>query len=215
MYRFPRQTGQLPSCSMASAPTKRSRDLYPSKPAWNTSSRKYANFAARSGAIGLLVQNAAGKKHPAYAEGRRGATQEAAKAQEKLGDLSNGHVSGVNPDKFLTWFYRYTSFIYTPWFTILPLAVFALMAGLPSLIGGKLAATHCEFYNFSNKTWGDVVFSIRLLAGRHGMARNRPWARVQTLWRARRRHGLLLDLPDPGLLYRHHGRSHVLAATSG
>ncbi len=65
--------------------------------------------------------------------------------KNRYGDLSQILFPAVNPDPFLTWLHRYTSFIYTWWFTLLT---------LDSL----------QFFNFSNKTWGDVgVFYILAL----------------------------------------------------
>ncbi len=54
-----------------------------------------------------------------------GAPQETEVSHSKWADLSEVTFPAFNPDRFLTWLYGYTKFIYTPWFTILTLIRFA------------------------------------------------------------------------------------------
>ncbi len=62
-----------------------------------------------------------------------------------------------NPDRFLTWFYGWTNWMYTPWFTVLTLMVFALGLGISIAHWSEIGRDTIEFYNFTNKTWGDVI----------------------------------------------------------
>jgi putative peptide zinc metalloprotease protein len=78
------------------------------------------------------------------------------KSHNKWTDLSDVTFPAFNPDRFLTWLYGKTKFIYTPWFTILTLILFAFCAGLTISHWREIGQDMLEFYNFSNKSWGDV-----------------------------------------------------------
>src|ERR1700676_623514 len=77
-------------------------------------------------------------------------------SRSKWADLSEITFPAFNPDRFLTWVYGLTSFIYTPWFTILTLIGFAIGAGITISHWSEIGRDTIEFYNFSNKTWADV-----------------------------------------------------------
>ncbi len=62
-----------------------------------------------------------------------------------------------NPDPFLTRFYSWTKFIYTWWFTVLTLAAFVATAAITATHWKEIGHDTAEFYNFSNKTWLDIV----------------------------------------------------------
>jgi putative peptide zinc metalloprotease protein len=79
------------------------------------------------------------------------------KTKSRYGDLSEILFPAVNPDKFLAWLHEYTSFIYTPWFTLVTLAAFAFSAGITITHWSEIGRDTLEFYNFSHKTWGDVT----------------------------------------------------------
>jgi putative peptide zinc metalloprotease protein len=76
--------------------------------------------------------------------------------KSKFGDLSQILFPAVNPDGFLTSAYKYTSFIYTGWFTLLTLVVFGLMAGITIAHWPEISRDTLRFFNFSEKTWTDV-----------------------------------------------------------
>ena len=78
------------------------------------------------------------------------------KTKSRWADLSDVNFPAFNPDRFLTWFYGYTKFIYTPWFTALTLLGFVLSGTLTVTHWGEIWRDTIDFYNFSNKTWGDV-----------------------------------------------------------
>ncbi len=79
------------------------------------------------------------------------------KKKSRYGDLSLILFPAVNPDKFLTWIYGYSRFFYTRWFTLLTLAAFGLSAGITITHWSEIGRDTLEFYNFSDKTWLDVV----------------------------------------------------------
>jgi putative peptide zinc metalloprotease protein len=79
------------------------------------------------------------------------------RTKSRYGDLAEILFPAVNPDRFLTWLNQYTSFIYTPWFTLITLAAFAFSAGITITHWSEIGRDTLEFYNFSHKTWGDVA----------------------------------------------------------
>jgi putative peptide zinc metalloprotease protein len=79
------------------------------------------------------------------------------KTKSRYGDLSEILFPALNPDKFLTWLNKCTSFIYTLWFTLVTLAAFAFSAAITITHWSEIGRDTLEFYNFSHKTWGDVA----------------------------------------------------------
>jgi putative peptide zinc metalloprotease protein len=81
--------------------------------------------------------------------------------KSRFGDLSEITFPAFNPDKFVTWLYRYTSFIYTWWFTLLTFLGFGITAGISITHWAEIGRDTWEFFNFTDKSWGDVaVFYI-------------------------------------------------------
>jgi len=81
--------------------------------------------------------------------------------KKKYGDLSEIAFPAVNPDRFLTWLHSYTSFMYTWWFTLATLGLFGVMAGITMAHWSEIGRDSLHFFNFADKTWGDVgVFYI-------------------------------------------------------
>jgi putative peptide zinc metalloprotease protein len=76
--------------------------------------------------------------------------------KSKWGDLGTITFPAVNPDKFLTIFHKYTSFVYTWWFTLLSLGMFAVMAGITIAHWDEIGRDTLQFFNFSQKSWADV-----------------------------------------------------------
>ena len=76
--------------------------------------------------------------------------------KSKYGDLAQITFPAVNPDKFLTWFHRYTSWVYTWWFTLISLAAFAVMGAITISHWSEIGRDTLQFFNFSAKTWADV-----------------------------------------------------------
>ena len=79
------------------------------------------------------------------------------KTKSRYGDLSEILFPALNPDKVLTWLNEYTSFIYTPWFSVVTLVAFAFSAAITITHWSEIGRDTLEFYNFSHKTWGDVA----------------------------------------------------------
>jgi len=76
--------------------------------------------------------------------------------KSRWGDLAQITFPAVNPDPFLTWFYKYTSFVYTWWFTLLTLVFFAIMAGITAAHWSEIGRDTLHFFNFTEKSWADV-----------------------------------------------------------
>jgi len=72
-------------------------------------------------------------------------------------DLSLVSFPAFNPDPFLTWFYGKTKFVYTAWFTLLTVLAFGATFGIFAARGSQMWRDTKEFYNFTNKTWGDIL----------------------------------------------------------
>jgi putative peptide zinc metalloprotease protein len=83
--------------------------------------------------------------------------------RSRWADLSMVVFPAFNPDRFLTALYRYTRFIYTPWFTILTLVGFAFTAGITITHWNEIGQDTKEFYNFSNKDWVDIFILYSLI----------------------------------------------------
>jgi len=78
--------------------------------------------------------------------------QKKLKVKSKWADLSNVTFPAFNPDRFLTWFYGHTKFIYTAWFTVLTLILLLFCAVISVTHWNEIWRDTIEFYNFSNKT---------------------------------------------------------------
>jgi putative peptide zinc metalloprotease protein len=77
--------------------------------------------------------------------------------KNRFGDLSEIVFPAVNPDKFVTWWYGKTSFVYTWWFTALTLLAFTIAAAITVVHWSEIGRDTWEFFNFTHKTWGDVL----------------------------------------------------------
>jgi len=76
--------------------------------------------------------------------------------KSKWGDLAQITFPAVNPDKFLTWLYKYTSFIYTWWFTALTLVFFAIMTAITISHWSDIGRDTLRFFNFTEKSWREA-----------------------------------------------------------
>lgn len=86
------------------------------------------------------------------------------KQVDRWADLSDVLFPAFNPDPFLTRFHAYTKFVYTTWFTCLTLGLFAVTAGITITHWREIGRDTAAFYNFSNKTWGDIAVLYVILA---------------------------------------------------
>jgi putative peptide zinc metalloprotease protein len=84
--------------------------------------------------------------------------------KSRYGDLSQIMFPAVNPDPFLAWLHRYTSFMYSWWFTLFTIGLFTVMAAITVTHWSEIGRDSLQFFNFSKKTWGDVgVFYVLAL----------------------------------------------------
>src|ERR1700724_2080024 len=137
------------------------------------------------------------------------------KQKSKYGDLSEILFPAFNPDKFLTWLDKYTSFAYTWWFTLVTLAGFGFAAGSTITHWSEIGRDTLEFYNFANKSWADVfqyyllvIATVVIHEGAHGHACKHYGGR-------RSNNGLCSGLPPACVLHRYdRGRRQGLALTA-
>ena len=79
------------------------------------------------------------------------------KAKNRYSDLSIIIFPAFNPDRWLTRIYARTRFIYTRWFTVLTVLAFLFTAGITLSHWPEIGRDTAEFYNFTEKTFGDIV----------------------------------------------------------
>jgi putative peptide zinc metalloprotease protein len=77
--------------------------------------------------------------------------------KRKFGDLSMITFPAVNPDRFLGWLHERIAFVYTWWFTLITMVVFAFMIGIFITHWSEIGRDTFQFYNFADKTWWDVA----------------------------------------------------------
>lgn len=77
--------------------------------------------------------------------------------KSRWADLSIVSFPAFNPDAFLTWFYARTKYVFTWWFTLLALFAFGVTFGIFIAHWSEVGRDTIEFYNFSNKSWQDIV----------------------------------------------------------
>lgn len=87
------------------------------------------------------------------------------KRHERWANLAEVAFPAFNPDPFLTKLYSYTKFIYSAWFTTLTLLIFVATAGITITHWSEIGRDTMEFYNFSNKSWSDVLLFYGILFG--------------------------------------------------
>jgi putative peptide zinc metalloprotease protein len=75
--------------------------------------------------------------------------------KSKFGDLSEIAFPAINPDKFITWVYGYSSWVYSWWFTLATLIAFAITAAISITHWPEIGRDTAEFFNFTNQSWGD------------------------------------------------------------
>ena len=79
------------------------------------------------------------------------------KGKSRFADLSMITFPAFNPDGFLNWLYPRTRFFYTKWFTALTLVAFSFTLGLTLGHWSEIGRDTVEFYNFTDKTLGDIA----------------------------------------------------------
>jgi putative peptide zinc metalloprotease protein len=156
MFKFPRQNWVLIQLFDGRRSYAEIAEMFSGKTGTQYSMDQIRDFAAELDAMEFWFKTPQEKNivlMQKSAEERR----KLLKRKSAYGDMSLILFPGVNPDKFLTWLYRYTSFLYTRWFTALTLCAFAFVAGITITHWAEIGRDTLEFYNFSDKSWVDVV----------------------------------------------------------
>ncbi len=162
MFKFPPLNWKLAQCFDGQRSFEEIAALYSQQNGVEYDPRDVREFAADLDAIEfwyktpqekniLLMQQAS--------EDRRKKLQQ----RSRWADLSMVMFPAFNPDKFLTRFYNHTKFVYTPWFTAITLIAFAVTAGITVIHWREIGRDTGQFYNFSNKTWGDIFILYALI----------------------------------------------------
>ncbi|HSC44485.1 MAG TPA: efflux RND transporter periplasmic adaptor subunit [Candidatus Acidoferrum sp.] len=79
------------------------------------------------------------------------------KAKHRFADLSLIIFPAFNPDRFLNWLYPKTKFLYSRWFNVVSIAVFLVTVAITVSHWSEIGRDTAEFYNFTDKTFADVV----------------------------------------------------------
>jgi putative peptide zinc metalloprotease protein len=156
MFKFPPLNWALIQLFDGRRSYKEIAELFSRKTGTQYSMEEIRDFAAELGAMEFWYKTPQEKNivlMQKSAEERR----KFLKRKSAYGDLSLILFPAVNPDKFLDWLYKYTYFFYTRWFTVLTLCAFAFSAGITITHWTEIGRDTLEFYNFSDKSWGDVV----------------------------------------------------------
>lgn len=188
MFRFPPSNWELAQLFDGARSYQEIADLYSAQSNTECSIDDVRDLAASLEEIGFWYRTPQEKNillMQKDAEKRRKA-QKATKS--KWGDLAEITFPAFNPDKFLSWLYKYTSWIYTWWFTAITLVFFAIMIGITVTHWSEIGRDTLQFYNFTEKTWGDVaVFYVGAIVAMcwhetgHGHATKHYGARVPAM----------------------------------
>jgi putative peptide zinc metalloprotease protein len=91
--------------------------------------------------------------HHQHQEERRAHVQK----KSKYGDVSHMQFSAWDPDVFLTRWYNAIRFVFTRWFTMLTLAMFAIMAVIFVANWCEIGRDTLQYYTFTEKSFSDIV----------------------------------------------------------
>lgn len=161
MFRFPKANWELAQLFDGNRSYQEIASLYSAQTGAKYSVDEVREFAASLEADGFWYKTAQ-EKNILLMQKDAQKRRKALKAKKsKWGDLAQVTFPAVNPDKFLTGIHKYTSFVYTWWFTALTLAVFTIMMGITIAFWGDIGRDTLHFFNFTQKTWADLaVFYI-------------------------------------------------------
>lgn len=76
-------------------------------------------------------------------------------------DLSDVDFPAFNPDRFVTWLYGKTRFIYTPWFTAASLIALLFSMGITIAHASQIWQDSLNFYLWK-RTWTDILYVYTL-----------------------------------------------------
>ena len=77
--------------------------------------------------------------------------------KSRFGDLAEIAFPAVNPDPFVTWLYKYTSFVYTWWFSAITVITFGISISISVAHWDEIWRDTLEFFSFTNKSFSDVA----------------------------------------------------------
>src|SRR6266851_4999785 len=161
MYRFPYQNWRLAQLFDGKRSYEEIAHLYSQETGVQYDPEEIREFAAELEAGGFWYKTALEKNillMQQSAEERRKKLQ----GRRKWGDLSLIFFPAFNPDRFLTWLYNHTKFMYTTWFTVFTVMAFAVTAGINITHWSEIGRDTLQFYNFKEKTWGDILYFYAL-----------------------------------------------------
>ncbi len=156
MFKFPPQNWALIQLFDGQRSYDEIAELYSQQSGNQYSTDEIREFAEELDAIDFWYKTAQ-EKNVALMQKSADERRRLQKKKSRYGDLSLILFPAINPDKFLTWIYRYTHFFYTRWFTLLTLCAFGFSAGITIAHWSDIGRDTLEFYNFADKTWLDVV----------------------------------------------------------
>lgn len=113
--------------------------------------RELANFLSDTD----LLYRPASERISALADELRRQRRHSRKS--KFGDFSEIQIFSFDADAMLTSIYPYLRFIYTPWFTVFTIALFACMASIFVAHWGEIWRDTATYYTFSQKGFHDLV----------------------------------------------------------
>ena len=164
MFTFPPPNWSLAQLFDASRSYEEIAELYSQQIGAQYSAEEVREFASNLDAINFWYRTPQEKNillMQQSAEERR----KKLKQQNRWGDLSEVLFPAFNPDPFLTKLYSYTKFVYSGWFTILTLTLFAVATGITITHWSEVGRDTQEFYNFSNKTLADILVLYVIVLG--------------------------------------------------
>jgi putative peptide zinc metalloprotease protein len=156
VYKFPPQNWSLIQLFNGKRNYEEIAKLYSQQTRVEYSAEQVRDFAAELEAMDFWYKTAQ-EKNIALMQKSVEERRKLLKKKSKYGDLSTILFPAVNPDKFLDWLYKYTSYFYSRWFVLLTLLAFAFSAGITITHWSEIGRDTLEFYNFADKSWGDVV----------------------------------------------------------
>jgi putative peptide zinc metalloprotease protein len=156
MFTFPLQNWTLAQLFDGVRSYDQIAELYSAEIGTQYDADEVREFAATMEEAGFWHKTAQDKNILLMQKDAQKRRKELKAKKSKYGDLAQIAFPAVNPDKFLTWLHRYTSWIYTWWFTLVTLLAFAIMAAITLAHWSEIGQDTLHFFNFKEKTWGDV-----------------------------------------------------------
>jgi putative peptide zinc metalloprotease protein len=156
MFRFPPANWELTQLFDGTRSYEDIAQLYSAQSGTEYSADEVREFASSLEAAGFWYKTPQEKNILLMQKDARKRRKTQTATKSKWGDLAQISFPAVNPDKFLTWFHKYTYWVYTWWWTAITLAVFAVMTAITLGHWSEIGRDTLQFFNFSEKSWLDV-----------------------------------------------------------